>query len=311
MNRLFPVRTIHELPLPRGGSLSLGERPLVMGVLNVTPDSFASDSPLVVGGVVDVRRAVAEALRLAEEGADILDIGGESTRPGSEGVSADEEASRVLPVIGALAGRLRVPISVDTSKADVARAAIDGGASIVNDVTGLQGEPALGRVAADTGAALVLMHMRGMPRSMYAQAEYGDLLDEVIAELGESVRRASSAGVRAGRIIVDPGIGFAKLAEHSYGVLAGVPRLAAVLGRPVLVGPSRKSFMRGALGDRPPGQRDWGTAAAVTAAVLGGAHIVRVHAVAEMVQVVRVTEEIRRAGIAATRGETAAPEKEP
>jgi dihydropteroate synthase len=206
---------------------------------------------------------------------------------------------------------LRVPISIDTSKAVVARAAIDAGASIVNDVTGLRGEPALGRVAADTGAALVLMHMRGTPRSMYAQAEYGDLLAEVIAELEESVKRASAAGLPTSRVIVDPGIGFAKLAEHSYGVLAGIPRLAAALGRPVLVGPSRKSFMRGALGDRPAGQRDWGTAAAVTAAVLGGAHIVRVHAVAEMVQVVRVAEEIRRAGIASPHGKAAAPEKEP
>jgi dihydropteroate synthase len=282
-----------------------------MGVLNLTPDSFASDPPLVSGAGVDVRRAVAEALCMEADGADILDIGGESTRPGSEGVPADEEAARVLPVIAALAGRLRVPVSIDTSKADVARAAIDAGASIVNDVTGLHGDPALGRVAAQAGAALVLMHMRGRPRSMYSQAEYVDLLAEVASELGESVARAVAAGFPADRIIVDPGIGFAKLAEHSYGVLAGIPRIAARLGLPVLVGPSRKSFMRAALGDRPPLERDWGTAAAVTAAVLAGAHIVRVHAVAEMAQVVRVAEEIRRAGDAVGREHAAPPGKDP
>jgi dihydropteroate synthase len=279
-----------------------------MGVLNVTPDSFASAQPLVSGGVVDLARAVDDALRMEAEGADIIDIGGESTQPGSEGLPADEEAARVLPVMRALAGRLRVPVSIDTSKGEVARAAIDAGASIVNDVTGLQDGPELGRVAAETGAALVLMHMRGTPRSMYARAEYKDVVAEVIAELSAAVRRAEEAGVAASRIIVDPGIGFAKLAAHSYGVLAGIPRVAAALGRPVLVGPSRKSFMRDALDGRPPEERDWGTAAAVTAAVLAGAHVVRVHAVAEMVQVVRVAEEIRRAGAASPSGDAAALE---
>jgi dihydropteroate synthase len=228
------------------------------------------------------------------DGADIVDVGGESTRPGSEGVSHDEEAARVLPVVRALAARLRTPISIDTSKADIARAAIDAGAAIVNDVTGLGGDPELGRAVVDTGAALILMHMRGQPRSMYAEAAYDSLLDEVVHELEGSMAAAVRAGVPASQVILDPGIGFAKLPEHSYGVLAGIPRLAA-MGRPVLVGPSRKSFLRTAVGDRPPADRDWGTAAAVTAAVLAGAHVVRVHAVAAMVQVARVAEEIRRA----------------
>jgi dihydropteroate synthase len=202
----------------------------------------------------------------------------------------------VLPVLRRLAPRLRVPISVDTSKAAVARAAIDAGASILNDISGLQYDPALAGVAATHRAPLVLMHMRGTPQSMYARAEYVDVAADVVRELRHSLEAAVAAGVARDPIVVDPGIGVAKRAEHSYGELASLPALATALDRPVLVGPSRKSFMRAALGDRPAADRDWGTAAAVTAAVLGGAHIVRVHAVAEMVQVVRVAEEIRRAG---------------
>jgi dihydropteroate synthase len=212
-------------------------------------------------------------------------------------VSADEEAARVLPVIEALAGRVAIPLSIDTYKASVARAAIDRGAAIVNDVSGLLYGPELARVAAASGAALIVMHTRGRSSLMYEHAEYGAVVDEVATELKAALKRATDAGVPATQVVVDPGIGFAKRAAHSYGVLARLPELAARLGRPVLVGPSRKSFMREALGDRPASGRDWGTAAAVTAAVLSGAHIVRVHAVAEMVQVTRVAEAIRSAGI--------------
>jgi len=260
-----------------------------MGILNITPDSFAGQRR-----ALDVPAACALAEQMVRDGADLIDVGGESTRPGSEPVSADEERRRILPVIERLASTLPVPISVDTTKADVARAAVDAGASIVNDISGLRFDSALGRVAADTGTALVLMHMRGRPQTMYDEAVYEDLIGEVVRELRESMALAEAAGVSTDRIIVDPGIGFAKRAPHSYGVLARLPELAVSLGRPVLVGASRKSFMRDALGDRPPDARDWGTAAAVTAAVLAGAHIVRVHAVAEMVQVTRVAEEIRR-----------------
>ena len=263
-----------------------------MGVLNVTPDSFADAEHFT-----DIGRAIEAALRMEAEGADLIDVGGESTRPGADPVSAADEMARVLPVLRGLAGQLRIPISIDTYKADVARAAIEAGASIVNDVSGLAYEPAMAGTAASTGAALLLMHTRGRSKTMYAEARYDDVVAEVAAELRGSLDVAMAAGVPHDRILIDPGIGFAKQAIHSYGVLARLPELAAALDRPILVGPSRKSFMRDALGDRPAAERDWGTAAAVTAAVLGGAHIVRVHAVAAMVQVTRVAEEIRRQGI--------------
>jgi len=258
-----------------------------MAILNVTPDSFA-ESP----HVQDPDAAAALALRLEAEGADLIDLGGESTRPGADPVSADDELARVMPVLERLRGRLAIPISIDTYKSSVARAAIDAGAVVINDVTGLRDDPALGAVAAETGAALVVMHSRGSSKTMSAEAVYDDVVKAVVEELTVSIRAATAVGVPPDRIVVDPGLGFAKRAAHSYGVLARLPELAAALDRPLLVGPSRKSFMRDALGDRPPIERDWGTAAAVAAAVLGGAHIVRVHNVAAMRQVVRVAEEI-------------------
>jgi dihydropteroate synthase len=260
-----------------------------MAILNVTPDSFAEKSPSL-----DPDVAVDIALGLQDAGADLIDIGGESTRPGAEPVAADVELARILPVIERLAPQLRIPISVDTYKSSVARAAVAAGAAIVNDVSGLRNDPALASVAADTGAPIVLMHSRGRSKTMYAEAVYADLIADIAQELRESMAVAATAGVPRDRIIVDPGVGFAKRAAHSYGVLTRLPDLAAALDRPILVGPSRKSFMRAALGDMPAPARDWGTAAAVAAAVLAGAHIVRVHAVREMAQVVRVAEEIRR-----------------
>ena len=238
------------------------------------------------------------ARRMEAAGADLIDIGGESTRPDAQPVAVEEECARVLPVVEAVASSVRVPLSIDTYKAAVARRAIAAGATIVNDISGLRYEPALADVVAETGAALVLMHMRGRPASMYAEAIYENLIGEVADELAESVDRATRAGVSPDRIILDPGVGFAKRAEHSYGVLARLAELAVRLDRPFLVGVSRKSFLRNGVGDRPAPDRDWGTAAAVTAAVLGGAHIIRVHAVDEMVQVIRVAEAIRQAGLA-------------
>ena len=286
---MFPPRHPYAVHLPHGRVLRLGDRPLVMGILNVTPDSFAEPKSL------DTDAAVEAALRMEAEGADVLDIGGESTRPGAAPVSADDELARVLPVVQALAGRLRIPISIDTYKASVALACVAEGAAIVNDVSGLRVDEALAGVVARTGAALVLMHTRGRSGDMYAHAHYTDVVDEVGSELEDSVQHAVAAGVSRDRLILDPGIGFAKRAAHSYGVLARLPEIAARFDRPLLVGPSRKSFMSEALGGRPAIERDWGTAAAVTAAVLAGAHVVRVHAIAEMVQVVRVAEEIRKA----------------
>jgi dihydropteroate synthase len=273
--------------------LHLGERPLVMGILNVTPDSFADPESRL-----DPAAALEAALRMEADGADIIDIGGESTRPGALPVSEAEERARILPVLDRLAGRLQLPVSVDTYKAGVARLAIDAGASIVNDVSGLRYDWSLARVVAESGAALVLVHTRGRSKTMYREALYDDVAADIARELHESIARATSGGVPFERLIVDPGIGFAKLPIHSYGVLARLAELRVALDRPLLVGPSRKSFMASALGHRPAQERDWGTAAAVSAAVLAGAHIVRVHAVGEMVQVVRVAEEIRRQGTA-------------
>jgi dihydropteroate synthase len=281
-------RLLFDLPLPDGRILRLGERTLVMGVLNVTPDSFADG-----GRYLDPERAVAQAVALERAGADIIDIGGESTRPGAEPLAEDEELRRVLPVIERLRGRVSVPISIDTYKAGVADAALSCGAAIVNDVSALEYDPAVSAVVARRRAAIVLMHTRGRSRDMYGRAQYGDVVGEVARELGVRLAAALEAGIDASRVVLDPGIGFAKRAEHSGRLLAELHRLHA-LERPILVGPSRKSFLQRAIGERPPASRDWATAAAVTASVLAGAHIVRVHAVGEMVDVVRVADALRR-----------------
>jgi dihydropteroate synthase len=257
-----------------------------MGILNVTPDSFADG-----GRYGDVAAAVEAGIALAADGADIIDVGGESTRPGADPLPEREELERVIPVVERLAARVAVPISVDTYKARVAREAVAAGAVIVNDVSGLQYEPALGEVVAATGAALVLMHTRGRSRGMYDRAEYGDAPSEVAAELGEAMARAARAGVARESIVVDPGLGFAKRADHSYAVLAHLETIAR-LDRPILSGPSRKSFLKAALGERAPDQREFGTAAAIAASVFFGAHIVRVHGVAAMIDVVRTADLI-------------------
>jgi dihydropteroate synthase len=278
------------VPLPGGRALQLGARTLIMGILNVTPDSFADG-----GRHLDVDRAVAAGLRMAAEGADVIDIGGESTRPGADPLPAAEEMRRVLPVVEHLAAETSVPLSIDTYKAVVAREAVARGAAIVNDISGLQYDPDLGRVAADAGVGIVLMHTRGRSRDMYDRAVYEDAASDVAAELAEAVTRAERAGVARDAIIVDPGLGFAKRAEHSFDVLAKLDRIAA-LGRPILCGASRKSFLKAALGDRPTDEREWGTAAAVAASILFGAHIVRVHNVKAMLDVARVADCIRAAG---------------
>jgi dihydropteroate synthase len=283
------ARRVYHVPLPGGAALELGRRTLVMGVLNVTPDSFADG-----GRYLDPARAVAAGLQMAAEGADLLDIGGESTRPGATPVSVDEELARVVPVLEGLAGRAGVPLSIDTTKAAVAEAALARGVAIVNDVSALRQDPALAGVVARSGAALVLMHHRGTSRDMYARAQYRDVAGEIAAELAERIDAALAAGIPRDRLIVDPGLGFAKRAEHSFAALAGLVRLQA-LDRPILVGPSRKSFLLAAIGERPPDGRDWATAAAVAAAVWFGAHIVRVHRVGEMVDVVRVADRVRAA----------------
>ena len=280
--------------MPGRAPLELGERTLVMGILNVTPDSFAD-----AGLHFDAAQAVAHGWRMIDDGADIVDIGGESTRPGAAPVSEEEELRRVLPVIEQLAGS-GPPISIDTYKARVAREAASHGATIVNDISNLQYDPELGGAVAGTGAALILMHNRGRSRDMYGQAAYGDVLAEIGRELEEGVLRATQAGVNRASIILDPGLGFAKRAEHTFAALAAMHKLAT-LQYPLLAGPSRKSFLQLSLGERAPADRDWGTAAAVAASILLGAHIVRVHNVGAMVDVARVADDIRAARLGGAR----------
>ncbi len=264
-----------------------------MGIINVTPDSFVDG-----GDCLDPVSAVDRALALEDAGADLLDIGGESTRPGAASLSAAEELSRILPVLERLDGRVSVPISVDTYKGAVADAALDHGAVMINDISALDYDPELSAVASARGVPIILMHNRGRSRQMYQEASYRHVGVEVAEELEATIGRAVKVGVRREQIVIDPGLGFAKRADHTTAALAGLPLLDA-LDRPILVGPSRKSFLTAALGDRSPSDREWGTAGAVAAAVLLGAHIVRVHAVAPHGDVVRVVDAIRAAGAAA------------
>jgi dihydropteroate synthase len=283
-----PRKTFY-VPLPGRAPLVLGPRTLVMGVINVTPDSFSDG-----GRALDPAGARDIAIAMEAAGADLIDIGAESTRPGAPPVGGAEELSRLLPVLRALSGRVSVPISVDTYKAEVAAAALDHGASIVNDISGFEFDPKLGPLVAARGVPAVLMHTRGRPQDMSANADYDDVVEEVVNELQKSVARAKAYGVPQQSLIIDPGIGFAKRAEHSLQVLARLERLAD-LDLPILVGPSRKSFLTVATGPLPAEERDWPTAAAVTAAILGGAHIVRVHNVEKMVHIARVTDALRLA----------------
>ena len=284
----LPPRPTFKIPLPGGRLLVLGERTLVMGILNVTPDSFAD------GGLyLDPGAAEAAAVEMQAQGADLIDVGGESTRPGSEQISEDEEIRRIQPVLQRLVRTLGIPISVDTTKPAVGKMALGEGASMLNDVSGLRYDAGLAEVAARGGAALILMHGRGRSRDMYREAAYVSVNREVLAELGASLERAVSAGVPREAVILDPGLGFAKRPEHSFAALAALPELAE-LGRPLLVGPSRKSFLTAAIGTRPAAERDAATAAAVTAAVLLGAHLVRVHAVRQMTDAIRVADMIRQ-----------------
>jgi dihydropteroate synthase len=271
-----------------GARLFEGPGPFLMGIVNATPDSFSDG-----GQYLEADAAVAQALRLLDEGADLLDVGGESTRPGAPPVPAGEEIRRVVPVVERLRARgVRAPISVDTSKAAVARAALAAGADLVNDVTGLS-DPELGRAVAEARVPLVLMHMRGTPADMASRATYRDVAAEVAAELEDALARADAAGVARDAIVLDPGIGFAKTAEQSVELLARVGELRR-LGRPLLVGPSRKSFI-GKLTGAPVDDRLPGTLAAVAACVLGGVELLRVHDVAACRQAAAIAGAIRDA----------------
>lgn len=265
------------------------DAPVVMGILNVTPDSFSDG-----GELTSVARAVDRAAAMVREGAGILDVGGESTRPGARPVAADHEIERAVPVVEALTARFDLPVSIDTRKAPVASAALAAGADVVNDVSGMDHDPEMAGVVAESGAGAILMHMRGDPADMQERAAYDDVVEEVRAELGGAVERARRAGVGPDRLVVDPGLGFAKTATHNLVLLRRLERLGA-LGLPVLVGPSRKSFL-GALLDVPPGERVIGTVAACVLAYLGGARILRVHDVGPAVQGLVVAHAVATSG---------------
>jgi dihydropteroate synthase len=272
-----------------GARLFDGPGPFLMGVVNATPDSFSDG-----GRYLEADRAVAQAERLAGEGADLIDLGGESTRPGAEPVDEAEERRRVVPVIERLrAAGFALPISVDTSKVEVARAALEAGADLVNDVTALR-DPRLAALVARAGVPVVLMHTRGTPREMATQAVYADLLGEVAAELRAALGRAAAAGIAAEQTILDPGLGFAKTPAQTVELLARVGELRA-LGRPLLVGPSRKRFI-GELTGATIDARLPGTLAAVTACVLSGVELIRVHDVAAARQACQVAQALRKSG---------------
>jgi len=294
----YAGRTLGEISIG-GRNFVWGQRTYVMGILNVTPDSFSGDGLMREGDFVEA--ALAQARRFAEEGADILDVGGESTRPGSAPVPAGEELKRVIPVIERLSGEVDLPISIDTYKAEVAKQALDAGAHMVNDVWGLRMDPELADLVAERGVPVVVMHNRSRPKDAvqeerlggrYVGVEYEDLMADIIRELRGSIQIALDAGIAWEKIIVDPGLGFGKTVEQNLEIMDKLSELK-VLGRPILVGPSRKSFVGYTL-DLPPEERVEGTAATVAVCISKGADIVRVHDVREMARVARMTDAIVR-----------------
>lgn len=279
------MRKLFDIELKDGRTIGLGRRTAVVGVLNITPDSFSD------GGVnFDAERAIANGLRMEGEGADIIEVGGESTRPGAAVVSDEEELSRVVPVVRGLARKLRVPISVDTYKSQVARVVIDEGASLLNDVSALRFDQLIADVAARARVPLVLMHMRGEPATMQKIAPSTDIFLEIERDIGAAVTEAERRGVARKQIIFDPGIGFGKTLDQNLAILNLLGRFES-LALPIMIGTSRKSFI-GRLTGQPESDRIFGTAASVSSAILRGAHIVRVHDVKEMVEVARVTDAI-------------------
>lgn len=273
----------------RTQSFDLTHRGLIMGVLNVTPDSFSDG-----GRFFDPSAAIARGLVMVQEGADILDIGGESTRPGATPVEAEEELRRILPVIRGLRKQSRIPISIDTMKARVAAAAVEAGADIINDISGLQHDPEMARVAAESEAGLVIMHLRGTPRTMQQEPEYTDVVAEVCEHLRAAGSAAMAAGVAVDRLVFDPGIGFGKTMEHNLALLRSLPSFQ-IYGRPVLLGVSRKSFIGRLLGNTDPLSREAPTIALTAWARQHGVRILRVHAVKENAQALRMMEAILHA----------------
>jgi len=258
-----------------------------MGVINVTPDSFSDG-----GRFFQAEQAIQQGLRLVQEGADILDIGGESTRPGSEPVSLEEELNRVIPVIEELSKQVRIPISIDTYKAEVAKKALQAGAEIINDISALRFDPEIVNIAREFGCPVILMHIQGTPRQMQENPVYQDVVGEIKTYFQQQIAYARQNGLDESRLIIDPGIGFGKTLEHNLEILKGLSRYQE-LGRPILIGVSRKSFIGKILG-LPAEDRLEGSLAAMTYAILQGANIVRVHDVKESVRVAKMTDELKK-----------------
>jgi dihydropteroate synthase len=271
----------------RNFSLDFSKKTFVMGILNVTPDSFSD------GGLyLDTQAAIEQTLRMVNDGADIIDIGGESTRPGSDPVPISEELNRTIPVIEILAKKVRVPISIDTYKAEVAKRALDAGASMVNDISGLRFDPEMKKVVSAYQVPVVIMHIRGNPKDMQKNPVYASLIPEIIEFLKESIAIAADAGIAQETIIIDPGIGFGKTFAHNLEIIHNL-HMFSKLGRPLLVGLSRKAFIGKILGDASPEERLEGTAAAAAISIFNGANIIRVHDVKEMVRVARVADAVK------------------
>jgi dihydropteroate synthase len=272
-------------------SLDFSKKTYIMGVLNVTPDSFSD------GGLyLDKSAAIRRALQMVEEGADIIDIGGESTRPASEPVAIEEELKRTIPVIETLAKKISIPLSIDTRKSEVARRALDAGASIVNDISGLRFDTQMAKVVSEQKVPVVIMHIKGTPRDMQKNPVYEALIPEIMDYLRSGIGLAVDYGIAEDRIIIDPGIGFGKTTEHNLEIIHNLCEFT-LLEKPLLVGPSRKAFTGKVLGGVPPEERLEGTAAAVAISIMNGANIVRVHDVKEMVKVAKVSDAIKRTRI--------------
>ena len=267
--------------------LDLGVRTHLMGVLNVTPDSFSDG-----GRYFSEAKAVARGIEMAQDGADIIDVGGESTRPYSERLSTDEEMARVIPVIRRLSREISIPISIDTYKSEVAREALNAGASIINDISAMRLDPRMAEVAVEAGVPVILMHMQGTPENMQLNPRYDDLINEIYGFFDDAVKRCKSAGIAEHMIILDPGLGFGKTFDHNLSVIHQLKKFQA-LQKPLLAGPSNKAFIGKILG-KEAHERDTGTMAAVAACVMNGAHIVRVHNVKLSVETVKIIDAILR-----------------
>lgn len=282
-----PASSRHVIMTAGPHEIVIQSNPLVMGVLNVTPDSFSDG-----GTFVTVEQAVDHARQMQAEGADIIDIGAESSRPGAHPIDEREELRRLIPVVEAVRAAVSLPISVDTTKAAVARSAIQAGAAIVNDISALQGDSSMAQLVAETGVGVVLMHMQGTPQTMQQSPRYGNVVEEVMAFLQQRAQVAIACGVRSSQIVLDPGFGFGKLQEHNLRMLAEFEAFTT-LGYPVLAGVSRKQFIGNVI-RRPVHEREFGNAGAVAVAVLKGAHIIRVHDVRAMKDTATVVSAISR-----------------